>query len=104
MKKSLFYTDQEFATFTFFTRRTKRNTESRKLQLTAYSHLHSFIRNYATNKPSYDEEMRLVYINFIKALLHNKLNLHKSKFMNYEEIIKFMEEFQGDRLLFINYD
>jgi hypothetical protein len=55
-------------------------------------------RGYATNKQPYSEEMRIIYINFVKALLHNKLNLHKSKFNNYGEIIKFLEDFKGDKL------
>jgi hypothetical protein len=56
--------------------------------------------NYSTKlgpKP-YNEEMRKIYNNFVIALLHNKFNLQKDKFTNYAEIIKFLEQFQGDRL------
>lgn len=47
---------------------------------------------------SYNDEMRIIYVNFIKALLNNKFNLDKTKFKNYLEIIKFLEKFQGDKL------
>lgn len=53
---------------------------------------------YYSTRPSYNEEMRVIYTNFIKALLHNKLNLNKERFEKYEEIIKFLEGFQGDKL------
>jgi hypothetical protein len=98
MKKTLFYTDKEKAIFTFLTQWTKRNYISKQTQPIASYWPYSLGRGFATNKQPYNEEMRILYINFIKALLHNKLNLHKSKFNNYGEIIKFLEEFQGDKL------
>jgi hypothetical protein len=87
----------EYANFTFLSDEQKRKNYS-SMSLHGTSRLLLDRRGYATNKKPYNEEMRIIYINFVKALLHNKLNLHKSKFNNYGEIVKFLEEFQGDKL------
>jgi hypothetical protein len=53
---------------------------------------------YYNTKGTYNKEMGIIYINFIKALLHNRLNLDSNKFKKREEIINYLEEFQGDKL------
>jgi hypothetical protein len=55
-------------------------------------------RHRYSTKKAYGEEMRVIYTNFIKALLHNKLNLDLSRFKKQEDIISYLEEFQGDKL------
>jgi hypothetical protein len=99
MKKTLIFKflEKEYANFSFLSDKQKRKNYS-SMSLHGISKLFLDRRGYATNKQPYNEEMRIIYINFVKALLHNKLNLQKSKFNNYGEIIKFLEEFQGDKL------
>lgn len=53
---------------------------------------------YYSTKASYSKEMGVIYINFTKALLHNKLNLDKNRFDKNAKIIDFLEGFQGDKL------
>lgn len=55
------------------------------------------IKYYSTKK-SYSKEMGIIYTNFIKALLHNRLNLDSTRFKKRAEIIDFLEGFQGDKL------
>jgi hypothetical protein len=55
------------------------------------------IKYYSTKTP-YNEEMRVIYTNFIKALVHNRLNLDMRKFKKQEDIINYLEQFQGDKL------
>jgi len=55
------------------------------------------IKYYSTKK-SYSKEMGVIYTNFIKALIHNRLNLDATRFKKNEEIINFLEGFQGDKL------
>jgi hypothetical protein len=50
------------------------------------------------NKTTYSREMGIIYDNFIKALLLNRLNLDKKRFKNQDEIINYLEKFQGDIL------
>jgi hypothetical protein len=57
---------------------------------------------YSTNR-SYNKEMGTIYVNFAKALLHNRLNLDNKKFKKHEEIIKFLEGFKGDKLFTRHY-
>nr|QJQ35510.1 hypothetical protein [Fusarium begoniae] len=44
----------------------------------------------------YNRELSIIYVNFIKALLHNELNLNKDKFKTYREILKFLEGFSKE--------
>jgi hypothetical protein len=53
---------------------------------------------YYNTKGTYNKEMGIIYINFVKALVHNRLNLDNNKLKKREEIINFLEEFQGDKL------
>jgi len=53
---------------------------------------------YYSTKASYSKEMGIIYTNFIKALLHNRLNLNKDRLGKNPEIIDFLEGFQGDKL------
>ncbi len=53
---------------------------------------------YYSTKEAYSKEMGIIYTNFTKALLHNRLNLNKDKFDKNAEIINFLEGFQGDKL------
>jgi hypothetical protein len=53
---------------------------------------------YYSTKKSYNEEMKVIYTNFIKALLHNKLNLDKDRFKKQEDIISYLEKYQGEKL------
>jgi hypothetical protein len=96
MKRTIFAETNQ-AMFTFLTQRliTKRDFYYGALvpsSITAY--------NYSTKlgRKPYNGEMRKIYNNFVIALLHNKFNLQRDKFTNYAEIIKFLEQFQGDRL------
>jgi len=57
-----------------------------------------FSKYYSTKERVYSEEMRVIYTNFIKALLHNRLNLNAKRFKKRDDIIKFLENFQGDVL------
>jgi hypothetical protein len=97
MKKTLKLIRTEYANFTFLSDQQKRKNYSSLSQHVAGTP-YEFRRGYATGKQPYNEEMRILYTNFVKALLHNKLNLHKNKFKNYGEIIKFLEDFKGDKL------
>lgn len=47
---------------------------------------------------TYSKEMGVIYTNFIKALLYNRLNLNLGRFKKREEIIEYLEKFQGDKL------
>ncbi len=58
---------------------------------------------YYSTKGSYSKEMGVIYINFIKALLHNRLNLNMERFNKNEEILQFLEKFQGDKLFTRHY-
>ena len=100
---TFYYTDKIIATFTFLTPRTKRNlfSASSLHTVSTYPFMHS--RGYLNKRNSYDEESRLIYINFVIALVHNKLNLHLSKFNNYGEVLKFLEGFKGDKLFSKSY-
>jgi hypothetical protein len=62
-------------------------------------------KNYSTkrHKKSYSKELGVIYANFTIALLHNKLNLDRTKFKNYSNIIKFLEEYKGDKLFTSHY-
>nr|QJQ35550.1 hypothetical protein [Fusarium ananatum] len=42
---------------------------------------------------NYDKEISIIYVNFIKALLHNELNLSRDRLKTYREILKFLEGF-----------
>jgi hypothetical protein len=53
---------------------------------------------YLNTKATFSKEMGVIYINFIKALLLNRLNLYKTRFKNQDEIISYLEKFQGDKL------
>jgi hypothetical protein len=53
---------------------------------------------YYSTKKTYSKEMGVIYTNFIKALLHNRLNLDSTRFKKNEEIINYLEGFQGDKL------
>lgn len=53
---------------------------------------------YLNTKATYNKEMGVIYINFVKALVHDRLNLNSNKFKNRDEIINYLEEFQGDKL------
>jgi hypothetical protein len=55
------------------------------------------IKYYSTKK-SYSREMGVIYTNFIKALLYNRLNLDAPRFNIIEEIINYLEGFQRDKL------
>jgi hypothetical protein len=96
MKRTIFAGTNQ-AMFTFLTQRliTKRD-----LYYGAYVPSSITAYNYSTKlgRKPYNGEMRKIYNNFVIALLHNKFNLQKDKFSNYAEIIKFLEQFQGDRL------
>lgn len=48
-------------------------------------------------KGSYTKEFNFIYVNFIKALLHNRLGLDINYFKKHEDIIKFLEDFRGDQ-------
>lgn len=100
---TLYYTDKIIATFTFLTPRTKRNLFSASLLHTVFTYPFMHTRGYLNKSNSYDEETRLIYINFVIALVHNKLNLHLSKFNNYGEVLKFLEGFKGDKLFSKSY-
>jgi hypothetical protein len=62
-------------------------------------------KSYSTkrHKKSYSKELGVIYANFTIALLHNKLNLDRTKFKNYSNIIKFLEEYKGDKLFTSHY-
>lgn len=79
-------------TFTYLTR-----TQQMGINRTIRGSCLNTRHNYSTKK-SYNEEMRIIYINFIKALLNNRLNLDKTRFKNQEDIISYLEGFQGDKL------
>lgn len=100
---TFYYTDKIIATFTFLTPRTKRNLFSASLLHTVFTYPFMHSRGYLNKSNSYDEETRLIYINFVIALVHNKLNLHLSKFNNYGEVLKFLEGFKGDKLFSKSY-
>ena len=55
---------------------------------------------YYSIRRSFNSEMGGIYINFIKALVHNKLNL---KFNTQKEIINFLENYKGDKLFTQSY-
>lgn len=56
-------------------------------------------KNYSTKRhKSYSKELGAIYVNFIIALLHNKLNLDRTKLKSYSNIIKFLEGYKGDKL------
>jgi hypothetical protein len=59
--------------------------------------------NYYSTKASYSKEMGIIYTNFTKALLHNRLNLNKDRLGKNAEIIDFLEGFQGDKLFTRNH-
>jgi len=60
--------------------------------------------NYSTQRhKSYSKELGAIYVNFIIALLHNKLNLDRSKLKSYSNIIKFLEDYKGDKLFTKSY-
>lgn len=42
---------------------------------------------------NYEREISIIYVNFIKALLHNELNLSRDRLKTYREILKFLEGF-----------
>lgn len=60
-----------------------------------------FLKYYSTKK--YSPEMRVIYTNFIRALLNHKFNLDASKFNKNDEIISYLENFQGDKLFSRNH-
>lgn len=76
--KNLNYTKlmREFASF--FTQEIKRGIHTNKK------------RNSNSNKNS---ELYIIYVNFIKALYKNKLNLRSSDFKTYDEVIAFLLNF-----------
>jgi hypothetical protein len=58
---------------------------------------------YYSTKKSYSPEMRVIYTNFIRALLNNKFNLDATRFNKNDEIISYLEKFQGDKLFTRNH-
>lgn len=62
-------------------------------------------KNYSTkrDKRTYSKELSIIYTNFTIALVHNKLNLDRTKFKNYIKIIEFLEEYRGDKLFSSTY-
>lgn len=62
-------------------------------------------KNYSTKrrKRIYSKELGIIYANFTIALVHNKLNLDRTKFKNYSSIIKYLEEYKGDKLFTSHY-
>jgi hypothetical protein len=53
------------------------------------------IRYYQT-RPKNKEGINIIYVNFIKALLHNELNLNRHKFRTHAEILKFLQGFDKE--------
>jgi hypothetical protein len=53
------------------------------------------IRYYQT-RPKNKEGINIIYVNFIKALLHNELNLDRHKFKTHAEILKFLQGFDKE--------
>lgn len=52
---------------------------------------------------NYEREISIIYVNFIKALLHNELNLSRDKLKTYREILKFLEGFSKKITFSISY-
>jgi hypothetical protein len=72
-------------------------------------HFHTFNLNpsakyYSTKRYKfYSKETRNIYVNFIKALLNNKLNLNKKEFKKYDEIINYLEKYNGEKIFTRHY-
>jgi hypothetical protein len=59
--------------------------------------------SFYSTKKSYNSEMRVIYTNFIRALLNNRFNLDATRFDKNDEIISYLEKFQGDKLFSRNH-
>lgn len=54
-------------------------------------------------KRYYNKEIGIIYVNFLKALLHNELNLECSKFKCYADILEYLQKFSKDITFSKNY-
>lgn len=61
--------------------------------------------HHAKNKGKryYNKEIGIIYVNFLKALFHNELNLERSKFKCYADILEYLQKFSKDITFSKNY-
>lgn len=80
-------------------KREKRNLPSWLFTLIRYKSHHAKNKG----KRYYNKEIGIIYVNFLKALFHNELNLERSKFKSYADILEYLQKFSKDITFSKNY-
>nr|QJQ35212.1 hypothetical protein [Fusarium ramigenum] len=99
MKKYYIILFDQATVFPYLTQGIKKGVFLQNLTLAPYRY-YSSISKKDTNC---EREISIIYVNFIKALLHNELNLSRDRLKTYREILKFLEGFSKKITFSISY-